>query len=165
MKIVVLILAVVGFAFVNASAQPNRELKRETASATSGSRTALVIGNGAYADAPLKNPPNDANDIAAALKTLGFEVMSFTNLDQTAMKRSIREFGTKLPQLLATTREWASTLRPDALAVVDRDQRVVRVLAPVLAADPPRNRGLTINSGSKVATRRAAFSRVTAPIR
>jgi uncharacterized caspase-like protein len=56
----------------------------------------LVIGNGAYADAPLKNPPNDANDIAAALKTLGFEVMSYTNLDQTGMKRAIREFGAKL---------------------------------------------------------------------
>ena len=37
-------------------------------------RVALVIGNGAYKDAPLKNPPNDARAMAAALKELGFQV-------------------------------------------------------------------------------------------
>ena len=36
---------------------------------------ALVIGNGAYANlARLTNPPNDANDIANALQSLGFTV-------------------------------------------------------------------------------------------
>ena len=39
------------------------------------SRFALVIGNGAYRNVPaLANPPNDAKDIAAALKSLGFKV-------------------------------------------------------------------------------------------
>lgn len=33
-------------------------------------RTALVIENGKYADSPLRNPPNDAADMAAALKSL-----------------------------------------------------------------------------------------------
>ena len=33
-------------------------------------RTALVIGNGAYKSAPLKNPVNDAKDIAKALKSV-----------------------------------------------------------------------------------------------
>jgi uncharacterized caspase-like protein len=59
-------------------------------------RTALVIGNGNYADSPLKNPANDANDMAATLKTFGFEVLSYTNLDQNGMKKAIREFGAKL---------------------------------------------------------------------
>src|SRR5258708_6830510 len=31
-------------------------------------RLALVIGNGAYKDAPLSNPPNDAADMARALE-------------------------------------------------------------------------------------------------
>jgi len=37
------------------------------------SRAALVIGNGAYATAPLKNPVNDAADMAAKLRGLGFD--------------------------------------------------------------------------------------------
>jgi tetratricopeptide (TPR) repeat protein len=60
-------------------------------------RIALVIGNGAYTNAPaLKNPPNDARDMAANLKTLGFEVSSGVNVSQREMKRLIREFGQKL---------------------------------------------------------------------
>lgn len=37
-------------------------------------RTALVIGNGNYTDGRLKNPVNDATDIATALKSMGFIV-------------------------------------------------------------------------------------------
>jgi hypothetical protein len=60
-------------------------------------RVALVIGNGAYTNAPtLKNPPNDARDMAATLKELGFEVTSDTNVSHRDMKRLIREFGQKL---------------------------------------------------------------------
>jgi TonB family protein len=60
-------------------------------------RVALVIGNGAYTNAPpLKNPPNDARDMAANLKTLGFDVSSGVNLSQREMKRFIRDFGQKL---------------------------------------------------------------------
>ena len=63
----------------------------------SAKRLALVIGNGAYSSAPpLKNPPNDARDMAASLGTLGFEVSSGVNLNQRDMKRLIREFGQKL---------------------------------------------------------------------
>ncbi len=35
-------------------------------------RTALVIGNAAYEAGPLRNPANDATDIAATLQRLGF---------------------------------------------------------------------------------------------
>jgi hypothetical protein len=56
-----------------------------------------VIGNGAYTNAPpLKNPPNDARDIAATLTTLGFTVASGINVNQREMKRLIREFGLNL---------------------------------------------------------------------
>ena len=59
-------------------------------------RVALVIGNGAYETAPLKNPVNDARDIAEALRASGFDVVYKENLDQNNMKRAIREFGTKI---------------------------------------------------------------------
>jgi hypothetical protein len=57
-----------------------------------GPRTALVIGNGAYPGAPLRNPPNDANAIAAALKTMNFDVDLQTDCTRDAMNNSIRAF-------------------------------------------------------------------------
>jgi uncharacterized caspase-like protein len=59
-------------------------------------RLALVIGNSNYTSSPLKNPANDAKVIADELKALGFEVMSYTNLEQKDMLVKIREFGDKL---------------------------------------------------------------------
>lgn len=80
------------------NAQESRQLRQTTQPASSsGRRIALVIGNGSYTNAPpLKNPPNDARDMAATLKALGFEVTSGTNANQREMKRLIREFGQKL---------------------------------------------------------------------
>ncbi len=61
--------------------------------ASAAKRVALVIGNGAYANAPtLANPKNDAEDIAAALKTLNFTVILGIDLDKRAMDRKILEF-------------------------------------------------------------------------
>src|SRR5258708_10584345 len=46
-------------------------------------RVALVIGNGAYQNAPrLPNPRNDATDVAAALKRSGFDTILSTDLDK-----------------------------------------------------------------------------------
>lgn len=60
-------------------------------------RVALVIGNSAYKHAPeLKNPKNDATDLAAALKALGVEVIEGLDLDKPAMDRKIREFSIAL---------------------------------------------------------------------
>ncbi len=81
-----------------AQQEPNRQLV-QTNSPRAGNvrRIALVIGNGAYTKAPpLKNPPNDARDMAATLRTLGFDVTSGINTNQRDMKRLIREFGQKL---------------------------------------------------------------------
>lgn len=56
-------------------------------------RVALVIGNGKYENAPLKNPVNDANDIGNLLQKLGFQVISGTNLSRKELRQNIREFG------------------------------------------------------------------------
>lgn len=59
-------------------------------------RIALVLGNGNYRVGPLPNPVNDAQDMAQALKELGFDVIYGEDLSQSAMKRSIKQFGDKL---------------------------------------------------------------------
>ena len=61
-----------------------------------GRRLALVIGNGAYRDAPLRNPVNDARALAGSLSALGFEVMKGENLGQRDMTRLIARFGERL---------------------------------------------------------------------
>jgi len=56
-------------------------------------RIALVIGNGAYANAPrLPNPPHDADDVAAALKNINFDVIRGTDLDQAGMQNAVIRF-------------------------------------------------------------------------
>ena len=65
-----------------------------TAEAAEGRRVALVIGNGAYRNVPaLLNPPNDASDIAAALKRLGFTVSLATNAGFDDMRRRLIALG------------------------------------------------------------------------
>jgi len=60
-------------------------------------RVALVIGNGDYRSAPrLTNPTNDAADMSAALRKLGFDVVDGENLDRRGMDDAIRTCGTKL---------------------------------------------------------------------
>ena len=59
-------------------------------------RTALVIGNGAYTSGPLKNPVNDAQDMAAALKKTGFSVTFKKNANHREMMESIEDFGNDL---------------------------------------------------------------------
>ena len=67
------------------------------ATAAEGRRVALVVGNGAYAaTAALPNPPNDARAVAAALRSLGFEVLEPTNLDHPAMRATLAGFAERL---------------------------------------------------------------------
>ena len=58
-------------------------------------RTALVIGNAAYRNAPLRNPVNDAQAVAAALRGLGFEVILRENASQRETLDAFREFAFK----------------------------------------------------------------------
>lgn len=56
-------------------------------------RVALVIGNGDYRNAvALPNPKNDAEDVAAMLETLGFEVIKGIDLDRQGMEATLRQF-------------------------------------------------------------------------
>lgn len=57
---------------------------------------ALVIGNADYRTSPLKNPVNDAFDMAQTLRTLGFEVIHKEDADQRAIENAISEFGRQL---------------------------------------------------------------------
>ncbi|MGB6905642.1 MAG: caspase family protein [Methyloceanibacter sp.] len=61
-------------------------------------RTALIIGNADYSFAPLRNPINDAEAMAAALEAAGFEVIIETDADQAKMVGAVRSFGAELRQ-------------------------------------------------------------------
>jgi Caspase domain len=57
-------------------------------------RVALVVGNGGYENtAALPNPVNDAEDTAAALRELGFEVIVETNASKRALETALARFG------------------------------------------------------------------------
>lgn len=63
------------------------------AGAASEKRVALVVGNSAYASAGnLRNPVNDATDIAAALTRLGFDVSLVLDADAAAFVKAIDRF-------------------------------------------------------------------------
>lgn len=64
--------------------------------AESAGRVALVIGNGAYSSSPLRNPPNDAQDVAAALTDLGFDVIELTDAHKGAFLNALDDFSDKL---------------------------------------------------------------------
>jgi len=72
-------------------AQPGQPGQPKT-SGPVGRRVALVIGNSAYPTAPLKNPVNDARDMAATLKSLGFEVILRENAGLAQMEGAVDEF-------------------------------------------------------------------------
>src|SRR5438309_11870840 len=76
--------------FVLAYSGPSRAAATER-------RVALVIGNGAYANAPhLANPPTDARKLAAALRGLGFDVVEAEDQDQPDMLARLDEFAARL---------------------------------------------------------------------
>jgi hypothetical protein len=60
--------------------------------ALQGQRAALVIGNAGYGAASLKNPGNDAVDMAKALEDLGFEVISKVNAGREEMDAAVEAF-------------------------------------------------------------------------
>jgi uncharacterized caspase-like protein len=60
-------------------------------------RYALIIGNAAYsADAALKNPVNDAQDVAASLKQIGWKVALVTDTDRRGFNRAVAGFRDEL---------------------------------------------------------------------
>lgn len=67
------------------------------AAAAAERRVALVIGNAAYRHAaPLTTPVSDIADLAAVLRSVGFEVLEGHDLDKRAMEQLIRKFSDTL---------------------------------------------------------------------
>ena len=62
------------------------------------SRIALVIGNGAYRSAPLKNPTGDAGAVAAMLRGLGYQVTLRQNTGLRELIEALREFSIRAPK-------------------------------------------------------------------
>lgn len=87
-----LVLGCLAF-FFDASAQP---ALAPAAPDAREPRVALVIGNAAYKDSPLRNPVNDATDVSAALTRLGFRVILRTNVNRAQMRAAVRDFGLAL---------------------------------------------------------------------
>ena len=56
-------------------------------------RVALVIGNGAYRNYPLRNPVNDARLMRNLLRNAGFSVTSLENANKKELVNAIRSFG------------------------------------------------------------------------
>lgn len=73
-----------------------RSLKRSSNTEQNADRYALVIGNSNYKVGRLKNPANDAKDIASLLERQGFQVTVKTDVTQRSMATAIRQFGNKL---------------------------------------------------------------------
>jgi len=64
--------------------------------AYSQQRRALVIGNSKYKDNALRNPENDARDVANSLQVLGFQVTIKVNADQRDMEQAVNDFSVRL---------------------------------------------------------------------
>lgn len=67
-------------------------------SALAAKRVALVIGNAAYKDAPLRNPVNDVRAMAATLEGLGFDVIRLENATKIQMERGLVTFTSRLDE-------------------------------------------------------------------
>jgi uncharacterized caspase-like protein len=65
-------------------------------SAWGAERVALVIGNGAYASSPLRNPVHDAQLLRNSLQADGFEVTYLADADRGQMVRAIQTLGRQL---------------------------------------------------------------------
>ncbi|OIR19239.1 caspase domain protein [mine drainage metagenome] len=97
MRVFSYILLVLACMALPAHARDERNLTvKQVNTAVSEKRIALVIGNGAYTNSPLKNPVNDAKDVASRLRRLGFEVVERHNLTTKLIGRTLSEFRSKL---------------------------------------------------------------------
>ena len=89
--------AVLTFSFLNATSTSTILDAQRGSLAAAPNGVALVIGNSAYQHTPrLDNPKNDAADMSAALKKLGFQVIEGFDLDKVAFDAMVRDFGTAL---------------------------------------------------------------------
>jgi len=64
--------------------------------ASANGRVALLIGNNAYPSSPLRNAVNDARDLGAALREMGFKTIVKENTSRAQMIAALQEFGKAL---------------------------------------------------------------------
>lgn len=84
-------------ALASAAALPFPHVHAQHAAALSVlPRMGLVIGNTRYAEAPLRNPANDAHAIGGELQKLGFEVNVRLDAGRSEMLEAIRAFSSEL---------------------------------------------------------------------
>lgn len=76
-----------------AAIPPALALSRAWGASADASRLALVIGNGAYRDAPLANPINDARAMAGLIADAGFSVSALQDASRADMLAAIEHFG------------------------------------------------------------------------
>jgi hypothetical protein len=79
-----------------AAAQQQTQTKPTAPLAIQGKRVALVIGNAKYRFSPLNNPVNDATDMAASLRSVGFDVIEVKDATLKQMREATRRFADKL---------------------------------------------------------------------
>lgn len=90
----IVLLLIGGYAWAQ-----SKGLKPVNGDAPSGTerRIALVVGNKDYQKMnPLRNPLNDANDMAEALQKLGFETIKITNADYRGLMGAVNRFREQL---------------------------------------------------------------------
>ncbi len=78
------------------AAQQQAQVKPTAQIAPQGKRVALVIGNAKYEFSPLNNPVNDATDMAASLRSVGFDVIEVKDANKRQMRAATRRFEDKL---------------------------------------------------------------------
>lgn len=76
--------------------EKNDNVLNKDISLSDESKIALVIGNSSYISGALINPSNDAKDVSAALRSLGFEVIEVTNASLQVMDLALRDFFSRL---------------------------------------------------------------------
>lgn len=82
--------------FAQAAAKGGATARTTVSVAQGERRTALVIGNGSYKNAPLANPVRDARLIAEALLAARFRVIRLENASRETMLKAIAEFGDEI---------------------------------------------------------------------
>ena len=92
-----LLLFFVAALLFTVQAQSTKAIRKKVlTTADSGRRSALVIGNAAYASKPLRNSVNDARAMSSTLRELGFSVELLEDASQKDMKKAIDRFGLQL---------------------------------------------------------------------
>ena len=71
-------------------------LAKEAAPASEGPRVALVIGNGAYAEAPIESAVSNARAVADVLRMGGFDVVYLENANKADIAEAVRIIADKM---------------------------------------------------------------------